>query len=143
MGPSFQNGSTRVVDGETLAGCCAIARSPHGRIDILFGSVITTEAHLAFSGARTHSVARVFTVSPNMLPVCASARFKPVHMFSWQLACQQSMLSVQHRLRLTIQHVYGHTGNLGNECADHAAALGALGLVSNHNPRCALGSSQL
>ena len=27
------------------------------------------------------------------------------------LACQQSMLSVQHRLRLTMKHVYGHTGN--------------------------------
>ena len=49
------------------------------------------------------------------------------------LACQQSMLKVQHRLRFTMQHVYGHTGNLGNECADHAAALGALGLVSSHN----------
>ena len=32
-----------------------------------------------------------------------------------------------------MQHVYGHTGNLGNECADHAPALGVLGLVSNHN----------
>ena len=49
------------------------------------------------------------------------------------LACQQSMLSVQHKLRLTKQHVYGHTGNLGNECADHAAALGTFGFVSNHN----------
>ena len=49
------------------------------------------------------------------------------------VACQQSMLSVQHTLRLTMQHVYGHTGNLGNECADHAAALGTFGLVSNHN----------
>ena len=37
---------------------------------------------------------------------------------------------VQHRLRFTMQHVYGHTGNMG---ADHAAALGALGLVSSHN----------
>ena len=32
-----------------------------------------------------------------------------------------------------MQHVYGHTWNLGNECADHAAALGTFGLVSNHN----------
>ena len=32
-----------------------------------------------------------------------------------------------------MQHVYGHGGNLGNECADHAAALGAFGLTSNHN----------
>ena len=36
------------------------------------------------------------------------------------------MLSVQHKLRLTMQHVYGHTLNL-------AAALGTFGLVSNHN----------
>ena len=49
------------------------------------------------------------------------------------LACQQLMLSVQQRLRLTMQHVHGHAGNLGNECADHAAALGSLGLVAGHN----------
>ena len=30
-----------------------------------------------------------------------------------------------------MQHVYGLTKNLGNECADHAAALGTFGLVSN------------
>ena len=47
--------------------------------------------------------------------------------------CQQVMLGVQYRLRLTMQHVHGHTGNLGNECVDHAAALGTFGLVSSHN----------
>ena len=26
-----------------------------------------------------------------------------------------------------------HGGNLGNECADHAAALGTFGLISGHN----------
>ena len=49
------------------------------------------------------------------------------------LACQQSVIRAEHRLRLTMQHVYGHGGNLGNECADHAAALGTFGLTSNHN----------
>ena len=49
------------------------------------------------------------------------------------LACQQSTPSVQHRLPLTMQHVYGHTGNLGDECADHAAALKTFILVSNHD----------
>ena len=49
------------------------------------------------------------------------------------LACQRSTLSVQHKLRLTMHHVFGHAGNLGNECADHAAALGSLGRISNHN----------
>ena len=51
----FSDGVTRIVDGEPLAGWGAVARSPNGRIDIMFGPVITTEAHLAFSGARTHS----------------------------------------------------------------------------------------
>ena len=49
------------------------------------------------------------------------------------IACQQSMPCVQHRLRFTMQHVYGHAGNLGNKCAHHAAALETLGFVSNHN----------
>ena len=43
------------------------------------------------------------------------------------------MMFAQRKLRLTMQHVYGHNGNLGNECADHAAALGTFGLTSNHN----------
>ena len=49
------------------------------------------------------------------------------------LACQRSMQCAQHRLRLTMQHVYGHSGNLGNECPDHAAALGTFGPTSGHN----------
>ena len=81
---------------ETSAGWGIIARSPHGRIDIMFGPVITTEAHPAFSGARTHSnntdVARlpvmrirVLTMTLIMLLVFAWARFRPVHMFNWHL----------------------------------------------------------
>ena len=46
---------------------------------------------------------------------------------------QLAFARAQRRLRLTMQHVYGHSGNLGNECADHAAALGTFGLISNHN----------
>ena len=49
------------------------------------------------------------------------------------LACQQSMNRAQHRLRLTMQHVYGHGGNLANERADNAAALGTIGVTSIHN----------
>ena len=47
------------------------------------------------------------------------------------LACQRFMIFVQRKLRLTMQHVYGHSGNLGNECAGHAAALGTLGFTSS------------
>ena len=50
----FTDGGTRVVDGETLAGWGLISRSPRGRIFVLFGPVICTEAHPAFSGARIH-----------------------------------------------------------------------------------------
>ena len=49
------DGGTRLADGETLAEWSVVARSSHGRIDVMFGPVITTEAHLAFSGARTRS----------------------------------------------------------------------------------------
>ena len=124
----------------------------------MFGPVITTEAHLAFSGARTHSnntdemsamnealsflgprglVARdanscVYYDSKHAAGVCLGTIQARTHV-QLALACQQSMLKVQHRLRLTVQHVYGHTWNLGNECADHAAALGTFGPVSNHN----------
>ena len=51
----YTNGGTRVVDGETLAGWGVSCRSPRGRICVMFGPVITTEAHLAFSGPRIHS----------------------------------------------------------------------------------------
>ena len=48
----YADGDTRVVNGEIFAGCGVISRSPHGRIFVMFGPVVTTEAHLAFSGAR-------------------------------------------------------------------------------------------
>ena len=69
---------------------------------------------------------RVFMMTPNFLPVCAWALQARTHV---QLACQQSMPNVQHGMRLAMQHVYGHISNVGDECADHAAALGALGFV--------------
>ena len=51
-GPSTLTEGTRLADGETLAGWCAVARSLHGRIDVMFGPVITTEDHLAFAGCQ-------------------------------------------------------------------------------------------
>ena len=51
----YADGGTRSADGETLAGWAAVARSPDGRIYVMFGPVITTEAHLANEGARIHS----------------------------------------------------------------------------------------
>ena len=124
----------------------------------MFGPVVTTDAHLAFSGARTHSnntaemTAMIEALSILGLPgPVARDEQSCIYYYSMHaagislgtiqarthvqlaLACQQSMIRAQHRLRLTMQHTYGHGGNLGNECADHAAALGTFGLTSNHN----------
>ena len=51
----YTDGGTRTEKGETFAECGFIARSPNGRIDIMFGPVVTTKAHPAFSGAKVHS----------------------------------------------------------------------------------------
>ena len=118
----------------------------------------SAEANLAFSGARTHSnntaemTAMIEALS--FLGPRGQSSVMSSHVFFYDsmhaagiclgtiqartyaqlaLACQQSLIRAQHRLRLTIQHVYGHGGNLGNECTDHAAALGTFGLISGHN----------
>ena len=153
----YTDGGIRLADGETLAEWGAVARSPHGRIDVMFGPVITTEAHLAFAGARTQSnntaemsamVEALFFLGPHgpvhrnanscvfydsehAAGVCLGTIQARTHV-QLALACQQSLLKVQHRLRLTMQHVYGHAGYL--LCQDHAAAFGALGLSSRNLP---------
>ena len=47
-------GGTRASEGVTSAGWSAVAGSLEGRLHIVFGPVITTEAHLAYAGARLH-----------------------------------------------------------------------------------------
>ena len=119
----------------------------------MFGPVVTTEAHLAFSGARIHSnntaemtamiealsflgphgpaaqdgQSCIYYDSTHAAGICLGTIQARTHV-QLALACQQSLIHAQRRLRLTMQHVYGHSGNLGNECADHAAALGTLDL---------------
>ena len=63
--------------------------------------------------------------------VCLGVTLARTHV-QLALACPRSMLCAQLRLRLTMQHVFGHW-KFCNECADHAAALGSLGLISIHN----------
>ena len=50
----FTDGGTHSTDGENTAGWGAVARLPHG-LYVMFGLVVTTEAHLACSGARNHT----------------------------------------------------------------------------------------
>ena len=105
----YTDGGTRVVDGETVAGWGVISRSPRGHIYVMFGPVVTSEAHLAFSGARIHSnnttemTAMIqalaflgprgpvtpdeqsFFMIPCMLLVFVWARSRPALMCSWRL----------------------------------------------------------
>ena len=55
------NCRTHTSDVETSAGWCAVARSPRG--DVMFGPVITTEAHVACAGAcrQTNNTAEAST----------------------------------------------------------------------------------
>ena len=127
-----------MVYGETLALWRVISRSLYGMVDIMFGPVVTTEAHLALSGARAHSnntsgltatiealsflrphgpVARdeqscIYYDSKHAAGFCLGTILARTRV-RVALACQRSMLCAQHRLRLTMQHVYGHGGNLG------------------------------
>ena len=125
----YTDGGTRVVDGETLAGWGVISRSPQGKIDIMFDPVVTTEVHgpVARDGQSC-----IYCDSKHAAGVCLGTIQARTHV-QLALACQQSMICAQHRLRLTMQHVYGHGGNLVNACADHAAALGTFGLTSSRN----------
>ena len=49
------DGGTRLAEGVTLARWSAFTRSHQGKIFVMCGPVVTTEAHLAYAGARTHS----------------------------------------------------------------------------------------
>ena len=78
---------------------------------------------------------RVFSMTPNMQLVCAWARFRARTHVQLALACP-TVDAEAYSIGSRAYHatcVRPCTGNLGNECADHAAALGALVLVSNHN----------
>ena len=124
----------------------------------MFGPFITTEAHLAFFGARIHSnntaeitamfealsffglrglvthdaQSCVYFDSMHAAGICVGTIQVRTHV-ELALACRRSMIFAQGKLRRTMQHVYGHGGNLGNECADHAAAFAHFGLISSHN----------
>ena len=74
----------------------------------------------------------VFVDSKHAAGVCLGTIQARTHV-QLALTFQQLLLKVQHRLRITMRHVSGHAGNLGSASADHAAAPGALGVVSNHN----------
>ena len=136
----YTDGSTRLADGETFAGWGAVARSHHGRTDVMFGPDITeisaTVEALSFLGppgpVARDALSCVFYESKHAAGGGLGTILARTHAHLG-LSCQQLLQKVQHRLRFSMQQIYSHAENLGNECADHAAPLGAFGLVSNRD----------
>ena len=105
-----------------------------------FGPVVTTKAHLALFWCPNTS--SIFYNTVHAAGICLGTIQDRTHV-QLALACQQCMIRVQHRLRFTMQHVFGHSGNWGNECADHAAALGTLWAYLEPQCHLAMGSAHL
>ena len=56
-----------------------------------------------------HANSCIFHDSKRAAGICLGTIQARMHV-QLALACQQSLLKVQHRLRFTMRHVYGHTG---------------------------------
>ena len=97
----------------------------------MFGPVVTTEAHLAYAGARLHSIntAELSKIIEALSFLGACILFDSRHAASiclgtvpsradvlLRLTCQRLLSQIQLRLRITMQHTCGHAQNLGNEC---------------------------
>ena len=82
----------------------------HGRIDFISGPVVTTVAHLALSGARTHS-----NTTAEMTAMIEALSFLGLH----GLVARDEQSCIHHDSQY-------------DESADHAAALGTFGLTSGH-----------
>ena len=119
-----------------------ISRSLHGRIDIMFGPVATTEAHLAFSGAaEMTAIIEVLSFLGPHGPVARDEEsciyYDSKYAAGVCLGTIQARMSTVHDLRPTQASAHHATRvrsrwKSGNECADHAAALGTFGLTSGH-----------
>ena len=73
----------------------------------------------------------VSSTIPWMLPafalgLCNHARTSP-----WDSPANVSCYKSSSGDIITLQHIYSHAQNFGNECGDHAAVLGAYRLISN------------
>ena len=141
------DGGIPVVDGEILVGWGVIPRSLHGRIDAMFGAIVTTESDLVFTGARRHSnsTAEMTTMIEALSyfglygflarveQSCIYDNSLHVVGFCLGMIGARTQIQLAFALRFTMQHVCSHGGNLGDECADHVAAFGAFSLASNRN----------
>ena len=132
-----------------------ISRSSRGHIYLMFGLVVTTEVHLAFSVARSHSnsIAEMTAMTEAWAFLGPRGPVTPDGQSCFQACCWYlsghdpgphscaagTCLSTVYDLcpaqtcALPCNMCMVHCGNLGNECADHAASLCTCGLISSHN----------
>ena len=111
---------------------------PSWRICVMFGPVITNEAHPAFSGARTHS-----NNTAEMTAMFEALSFLGPRSLAFVLArsrprtraagVSMSTICDTRSTQAAAHHATCVCGNLGNECADHVAVLGTFGRISSHN----------
>ena len=118
----------------------------------MFGPVVTTEAHLAHAGARTHSnntaemsaivealsflgprgpvacdaCSCVFYDSKHAASVCLGTIYARTHV-QLGLSCQQ-LLKVPRRARFTMQHVYSHQGERWKRVRGSCRRIGCIWL---------------
>ena len=67
---------------------------------------------------------RVSSTIPNTRRACAWALSSHERTSPLNSPANVFCLNIQIRLRFTVQHIYSHAQNLGNECAHNAAVLG-------------------
>ena len=128
---TYTDGGTRVSDGETTAAWGAVARSPDGRLLCLVWSLPLKHISrmqgpdsipTTLLNSRV-SLRRFLSLGPMaLLPAICK------HLFGYDPLARECL-----PVRITMQRIYSHAQNLGNVCADHAAALGVYGLISNQN----------
>ena len=132
----YTDARTCVHEGETIAGWGAVAlelflsclaqMSQQNHISRMQGQNHSNKTALSFLGfhgpvARdSHSC--IFYYSKHATSICLGTIQSRANV-SLGLTCQRLQLEIQLRLRFTLQHIYSHAQNLGNEYADHAAAL--------------------
>ena len=102
--------------GETLARWSAIARSSRGACYIMFGLVITAEAHVAFAGASHHTKKHLdrkhfFKDSKHATGVCLGTVQSQTNV-CLGMTSQKLLLQVQLLTRITLRHIKSHGGNV-------------------------------
>ena len=88
-----------------------------------------------------------------MIPVCVSSSIHSMLLMyasdpndclaGWLALANNSCYRLNYLFPFTLRHIYSHGGNVGNKCADHAAALGTLGFCVQSQCQCTMAASSV